>query len=208
MNSLFSVTAAASDLSLLTAAELRAAAGLVSGDTSKDAILTPLGLQVAAILARLCGIADDGVATPTLLSETCTEVFRIPTNREQIRLSRRPVTSITSVVEEGTTLSGTDYEVSKPTGLLYRLSGDRRICWPCGKVAVVYVAGLSAAKPDLKMAASKLTTALYTETARDPSLKRIRVDDIVEREYWVAPSDDPLLSEEIDDLLTPYKQVW
>lgn len=208
MNSLFSVTVPTSSPGLLTAAELRAAAGLAVGDTSQDTTLTALGLQVSATLARRCGVADDGVNVPTLLSETCSEVFRLPKKREQIRLARRPVSAITSVVEEGTTLTGTDYEVSKPTGLFSRIAGDRPICWPCGKITVVYVAGLASATPDLKLAASKLTTALFTETARDPSLKRERVDDISEREYWVSPSDDPLLTAEIDDLLTPYKQVW
>jgi hypothetical protein len=72
----------------------------------------------------------------------------------------------------------------------------------------VYIAGFDEAPDDLKLAASKLAAALYSETARDPNLKRVDIPDVEEREYWVGPSDDPLLSAEISDLLAPYRQVY
>nr|WMC97943.1 hypothetical protein RAR13_04300 [Aminobacter aminovorans] len=206
MNSIFSVTTPAADTSLLTIAELRAAAGV--SDSSQDAALTTLGARVSASIARACGVASDGVNPPTLLRETCSEIYRPTARRDKIVLSRRPVTSISSITEGDEALTSDAYELSKPSGILTRLSSDYPTCWPCGKIIVVYIAGFATVPDDLKLAASKLTTALYAETARDPSLKRERVDGVGEFEYWVAPSDDPLLSAEISDLIAPYRQIW
>ncbi len=208
MNSVLTITSPASSLSLLTTAELRAAAGLAAGDASQDPALATLGLRLSAAIARACGIASDGVNTPTLLRETCSEMFRSRQHATTLRLSRRPVTSITSVVENDEALDAAAYEVNPASGLFARLCDDRETCWPCGKITVVYVAGLGTVPEDLKLAASKLATALKTEAGRDPSTKRVIIPDVREVEYWVAPSDDPLLSAEISDLLAPYKQYW
>jgi hypothetical protein len=206
MYSTFTVTTPASELSLLTVEELRAAVGVT--DSSQDAALTALGLRLSASIAKQCGVASDGDHPTTLLSETCSEVFRPARHQQDLILARRPVSAITSVTENGTVLDAADYEIRGGSGLLTRLSGDRLSCFPCGKITVVYIAGFEAAPDDLKLAASKLAAALYSETARDPNLKRVDVVDVEEREYWVGPTDDPLLSTEIQDLLAPFKQVW
>ena len=206
MYSTFTVTTPASELSLLTVEELRAAVGV--NDSSQDAALTALGLRLSASIAKQCGVASDGVHPATLLSETCSEVFRPTRHRQDLILARRPVGEITSVSENGTVLDAADYEIRRGSGILTRLSGDSLSCFPCGKIAVVYEAGFETAPDDLKLAASKLASALYSETARDPNLKRIDIPDVEEREYWVGPSDDPLLSAEISDLLAPYRQVY
>ncbi len=200
----FSVTTPATDVSLLTIAELRAAAGVT--DSSRDAELTILGRRVSTSIARQCCIVDDGSYPPTLLRETCTEIFRW-TGSGPLPLSRRPVTSITSVTVDGTVIDATDYEVSGGSNL-YALSDDEITDWGSGKITVVYVAGYATAPDDLKLAASKLVTATNAETARDPSLKREDIPGVIEREYWVAPSDDPLISKEISDLLAPFVQRW
>lgn len=206
MISQFSVTTPASDLSLLTIEELRAACGVTG--TAEDAALTTLGLRLSAAIARACGVASDGVNPPTLLRETCTEVFRPKQGRETLVLSRRPVTSIASLAENGTALEPADYEIHAASGVVSRLCGDISARWPCGKISVVYVAGYQAAPDELKLAASKLATALYAETARDPNLKREEVPGVMTQEFWVGPATDPLLSQEISDLLAPFRQRW
>lgn len=206
MYSTFTVTTPAENLSLLTVGELRAAVGVT--DNSQDDALTALGARLSASIAKQCGVASDGVNPATLLSETCTEVFRPTRFQQDLVLSRRPVTSITSVTENGTALDAAGHEIRKGSGILTRLSGDQFSCFPCGKITVVYAAGYATAPDDLKLAASKLAAALYSETARDPNLKRVDVVDVEEREYWVGPKDDPLLSEEISDLLAPYRQIY
>lgn len=207
MYSTFTVTTPASNPSLLTVEELRAAVGVT--DSSQDAALTTLGLRLSASIAKQCGVASDGVHPSTLLSETCREVFRPARHQQDLILARRPVSAITSVDENGTVLDAADYEIRRGSGILTRLSGDRFSCFPCGKITVIYVAGVDIdAEDNLKLAASKLAAALYSETARDPNLKRIDIPDVMEKEFWVGPKDDPLLSQEISDLLSAYRQIY
>lgn len=194
----FSVTTPASDLSLLSVTELRAAVGATDG--SQDAALAIAGRRVSTAIARQCNIVDDGVNPPTLLQETCTEIFRWD-GCGPLSLSRRS-TSITSVTIDGDAVDAADYEANGR--YLYALSDDEVTDWASGKITVVYVAGFATAPDDLKLAASKLVTATSAESTRDPSLKRESVPGVMDVEYWVAPSGDPLLSREIQDLLSPY----
>lgn len=196
----FSVTTPATDLSLLTIAELRAAAGI--GDASRDAQLAIIGRGVSAAIARRCNVVSDGVNPPTLLRETCTEVFRW-TGCGPLPLARRPVVEITSVTVDGTAVDAADYEIDGGR-YLQRLSSDALSYWADGKITVIYVAGYQTAPDDLKLAATKLATATFAESGRDPSLKRVEIPGVSLHEYWVAPSADPLLSQEVTDLLSPY----
>lgn len=198
----FTVTIPAMELSLLTVAELRAAVGETS---ATDAELLTLGRGVSTALADQCKIVDDGVNPPSLLRETCTEVFRW-SGCGPIRLARRPVTSIVSVTVDGTAVDADDYEVSGGRNL-YRLSNDERTDWAAGKITVVYVAG-NLATYQLKMAATKLVTAINAEKARDPSLKREIIPGVREVEFWVGPSDDPLINQEVCDLIDSYVERW
>lgn len=204
MYSIFSVTNPADDTSLLTIVELRAAVGAT--DSSQDVKLLSIGRSVAATISRQCALASDGVNPPTLLQETCRDVFRSRQLAETLMLSRRPVTSITSVDIDGETLDADDYEVDPATGLLSRLNDDSQIDWPCGKIEVEYVAGYETPPDDLKLAASKLVTTFNAEQAKDPNLKRESVPGVMDLEYWVSPSSDPLLTNEISQLLAPYRQ--
>ena len=211
---MLTVTTAATDRTLLTLAEIQAAtATTAAADT---AALTTLNARVAAAIARECNIAAAGVTPPTLRLETLTEVFRLnqavwgqfPKRVEHILLSRGPVVSITSVVEDGVTLPTDEYEIDTATRRLYRMDGDdERTFWASAKITVVYTAGWTTVPDDLKLAAAKLARILWTEdgpNAREPGLKRHRVDGVGEREYWVAPNDEPLMSKEIAELLGPY----
>lgn len=194
----FSVTTPATSLSLLTTAELRAAVGATDG--SQDATLAITGRRVSTAIARQCNIVDDGINPPTLLSETCTEIFRWD-GCGPLSLARRP-TSVTSVTIDGDAVDAADYELNGRD--LYALSDDEISEWDSGKITVVYVAGFATAPDDIKLAAAKLVTATSAESTRDPSLKRVDIPGVIEEEYWVAPSGDPLLSREVSDLLSPY----
>lgn len=211
---MLTVTTAATDRSLLTLAEIQAATGTTAA--ADTAALTALNARVAASIARECNVAAAGVTPPTLRLETLTEVFRLnqsvwgrfPKRVEHILLSRGPVVSITSVVEDGTTLPADEYEIDTATRRLYRMDGDdERTFWASAKITVVYTAGWATVPDDMKLAAAKLARILWTEegpNAREPGLKRHSVDGVGEREYWVAPNDEPLMSKEIAELLGPY----
>jgi hypothetical protein len=206
MLSRFTVTSQTADVLLLSIDELRSAAGL--SDASEDVSLRALGEQVSVAIARACGIAGDGVNMPTVKRETCSEVFRLEKCLPRLTLARRPVASISSLHIGSDEQASTAYEFDVASGRVSRLSGDCEIDWPKGKITVAYVAGYETVPADLKLAASKAVALLYTETGRDSNLKRENIPGVIEREWWVSPSTDPLLSNEILELLAPYRQYW
>lgn len=200
MRSNFNVTAPASELSLLTISELRDATGVADG--SQDATLMRLGRRASAAIARHCCIVGDGVHPPTLLQETCEETFSSPRDC-LLRLARRPVTDIVSITVGGNPLDPSSYELNKATGNVSAESG-----WGSGKLAVSYVAGFATAPDDLKEAASRLVAAFRSETGQEAGLKRVEIPDVITKDYWVAPKDDPLMAAGISDLLAPYVERW
>lgn len=200
---MLTVTTEATDKTLLTLAELRAAVGLT--DNSKDPELTALGNRAAAAIARACRVAAGGVAVPTLRKETLSETQELRGASEYLVLARRPIVSITSVTENATALAAADYRLLAPQGMLQRRSGNYAYQWTPGvDVVVVYSAGWSTVPDDLKLAATKFVRILFAEARRDASLKRVKIEGVSEREYWVGPSDDPLVPQEVMDLLGPY----
>ena len=203
---MLSVTTAAGDPNLLSVEEMRAAVG-VTGSGS-DAALLILNGRVSRAIAAHCRVASAGIAVPTLRQETLTETFRTGMSREKVILSRRPIVSVTSIVEDGETLTSADYEIDASSGILTRLEDDEPACWSWSKIVVVYVAGWDTVPDDLKLAASKLASEIYTVGTRDPNLRKVEVHGVDTREFWIGPATDPLVSAEIDALLAPYMNVW
>lgn len=200
MRSIFTVTGPADETSLLSLAELRVAVG----DGVDDASLMALGRGVSLAISRACGVASDGINPPTLLSETCSQTFRLKRCVPRLRLARRPVTAIASATVDGETLDPAEYEVDPASALMERICGD----WPACTVVVAFTAGYQAAQGDLKIAATKLATAIQSDAGRDPNLKREDIPGLIEREYWVSEKDNPLMSQEIHDLIAPYVERW
>lgn len=60
-----------------------------------------------------------------------------------IQLASWPVSSVTTVTEDGTTLTSDDYYIDSEKGLLYRIQGDYDYRWELGRdnVEVTYIAG-------------------------------------------------------------------
>jgi hypothetical protein len=187
---MITVTAPASDLALLDPAELRAAVGAVDG--SLDAALAVVGRRAAARIMTECGIASDGVHPPTLLSEELEETLYLVSRREKLLLSRRFISEIASVVEDGVLLEPGEYQLHAEAGMLTRLRSDFPGCWRCSKVVVTYTAGFAADSipEDLKAAAASLVQANYFEGSRDPLVKS-ETNEIPgvlteRRDYWVG----------------------
>jgi len=202
----FTVTTAATDTALLTAAEARAAIG---GATASETQITALIARVSAAIVRECKVASSGATPPTLRLETITETFRLKSRQDNLVLARRPVIAITSVVEDDVTLEADEYEIDTSPGILYRLSEDVRIRWADCKIVVVFSSGWETVPDDLKLAAVKLAGILWSEGERvDPNLKKESIPGVIDREYWVAPSGDTLIPQEVLDLLGPYMNHW
>lgn len=214
MDSILSVTAPASDLSLLTLDELRAAIGLK--DNSKDADLRALGTRVFDRITQACRIAADGATPPTLRQETLTETFRFDllrrwdwrSRQREIVLSRRPITQVKSVEEAGTVLNpATDYETLAAAGMLRRLLNDEPAHWGSGKVIVQYTAGWETVPEGLKLAAERLARAYWFQQSRDPAVRQINIPGVIERQYWISAASDPDIPKEIMDMLGPYRNT-
>jgi hypothetical protein len=188
------------DYNLLTIEETRVAAGLSSSDSSQDALLNPLRAYISAAIAKACNVPAEQGVPPTLREEEVTETFRLKSRNTAIFLGRMPVIEITSVTEGTTVLSAADYEVEGQG--LYRITGDTSTCWACGEISVSYVAGWFLVPEDLRYAAIKFVQAESAQGSRDPQLKRIRIEGVSEREYWVDNSKQTaLVPPEVSDLL-------
>lgn len=200
--SLFEIITPNTDRTLLTQSEAHEAIG----DNSAD--VTNLILRVSAALTRACNVRASAATPPTLRSEPVRDTFRLKCWTDRLVLSRRPVTTMTSVVEDDTTLSPADYELDAASGVLHRLSGDVYARWLARKIVVSYTAGWVTVPDELKLAAMKLAGVFYSEGQRvDPSIKREITPDVREVEYWVSPSSDSALPQDVLDLIAPYRNI-
>lgn len=179
---LFEVITPATDLTLLTPEELRVAAGLASDDVSKDALLTIFEAQIAEEIATDCNVATASNCPPTLRSEAVQDTFRLGTYSTGLILSRRHVSTITSIVESGLTLVATDYVLEAEGGRLTRLFFEREWQWPGGfswvgtpgaysKIVVSYVAGFAIVPASLKAEAVVRLQLKLSENSRDPLVR-------------------------------------
>jgi len=198
---LLTVTTEATDLLLLTEAEVRQAIGVASG---QDANVLRLRKAVSAALTSRCNVWASGAVPATLRLETLSQQNRLEYPVEQIRLVRRPVIEVVSVTEDSVAVDAADYELDPGTGLLRRLCSDMPSWWASCKVVMAYRAGWATVPDNLRAAAMKFATVVWTEAGRDSGLKSIEIPDVITKEYWVGPSDDPLFSREIEELLADY----
>lgn len=201
------VTEEADDPTLLSIAELRAAVNVT--DTSQDAKLTTLGKRVSSSIAKACKVVPGSSEFPlTLRLETLTETIRAGCYLQELFLSRKPIVEVTSVTEGGSLLSASDYEIDVDAGKLTRVTGNDLGRWLPGKIVVVYSAGWDVVPDDLKLAAAKLAQILWVEGSRtDPSLRSESIPGVIDQSWWVGPAEDPLMSAEIEDLLSHYKRL-
>ena len=206
---MFAVIAPATDLTLLTIAELRAAA---VADNSQDATLLPLGRYVTSAITKACRVATDGATPPTLRLETVSDTFRSHSHGlgrhsyparhrgHKLELSRKPIVEMISVVENGITLDpATDYSINKSAGLLTRLRDDRESWWCDGTIVVTDRAGYATAPDDLKYAVIKFVQAITQQAGRDPLLRFKRIEGL--SEYRYDPTEDSIIPAEVMDLL-------
>lgn len=187
---IFSV-AATSDRSLLTVAEARAAIG----DDSVD--VTALIARVSAAIVAACNVPQAGATPATLRQETVTAIFRLKSRQNALIMPRRPIVSITSIVENDVTLTADDYEVDAAAGLIKRLSGDCEICWPCGKIAVVAPCGWATVPEALKRAAAKQLRNDWFEAQRVTGLRSMEIPGVISESYQDKDVDNPNVTNEV-----------
>ena len=204
---LIAITVPATDKTLLSIDEMRLAAGLDQGDQSKDTALRTLNAQLSRVITSTCRVRSDGVNEPTLRRETIAETYRLSECMAGLFLSRPLAPAIVSITEDGTAVDAADYELDAVCGIVRRLDNDEYDEWEAAKVIVTYQAGFSVVPSDLKLAMQKLVSSITASEGRDPSLKRLKVDGVSEHEWWVGPVSDPIIPQEVMDLLAPYRKI-
>lgn len=196
------VTSAASSYDLTVLATVKEELGIT--DSSSDDLLSRLITEQSAVAATYC--------RRVFAQETIVDSFRLPCfSCDPIILSRRPVASITSIVEDGTTLDAADYEFDATTGFVWRLDDDERISWPAVKAVVTFVAGyelLTTLPRDIERAVLALIKRTAFGRTRDPMAKAEEVAGIGRTEYWVGnvPGSNGMPAEAVA-LLDPHREV-
>lgn len=200
------VLTAADSYALTTLDVIRDELGVT--DNSKNAKLQRWLTSASAAIAQYCNrvfpvetIQDEFWAqrdpAPVLI------VGNIPV----LQLSRWPVISVTSVVENGVTLvEGTDFRVDKTNGQLIRLDLNvmpRR--WPAWPIAVIYQAGFATIPSDVEEAVIRMVKTRYNARS-DSALKQENIPGVIERSWWIATgSESGNMSPDITDILDNYR---
>ncbi|MDO9712452.1 hypothetical protein [Paracraurococcus lichenis] len=192
--------ASTDDLTIL--ATLKAELGVT--DAASDTYLADLITQVSGTCASFCGRPGWG-------RETVRQIERLAGWRDCIFLERDLVPSISSVTAADTALvADVDYELDG--SLLYRLSGDRRVAWSCGRVVIEYAAGyplLGGLPYDLERAALDLCKAWWSAKGRDPQVRSLKVLNEIETAYFDPDKVQSIggLPIDIAARLQPYRAV-
>lgn len=175
----------ATDLALLSAVELRVAAGLAEDDASQDTNLSMLGLEAAEWIAEICGIRTAGARPPTVLAEGLRETFPAGWRGSELVLARRFVDDVTVTENSMALADGTDFVVLDDRGVIQRLSSGYGLPWQVAPIIVEYTAGFSNGSPSNVPAAIKAVARDYVQrrygaTALAPDELRVRSETTVD----------------------------
>jgi len=157
--------------------------------------------QASDVCARYCG-RPEGFGRPTV-RQTERNV-----NLPCIILDRDIAPAITSVIEDGTTLAATDWELDG--SLLYRLSGDYRIQWRATVLQVTYAAGytlLTDLPQDIERACLIVLQAIHSSRGRDPHIRSESADGVGSVSYLDPRSVSDALPAQAITLLQPWRKM-
>lgn len=216
VDSILTVTVPATFRSLTNLDRVKMDLGIV--DSTNDDLFETLISEATAKCETYCN--------RVFATETLQQTFRLPIpdspysvfNAPPIQfleLGRYPVQSITSVIVDGATLTGVEYEVDLGTGFLYRLdAGDNRTPWRFRKCVVTFVAGYKLPDQigrnlpaDVESACLILVKHRWFGRQRDPLIKAQTIPQVIETQYWVGgiAGTDGDISPEVSGLLDPYR---
>jgi hypothetical protein len=197
------VSVAADTIDLTLLATVKTELGLET--TESDSYLSSAITQASRSIATYCN--------RTFARETLVDNFRLDDGdlvAEPLLLSRFPVASISSIVENETTLASDEYEFDADTGQVWRLNGDDdRSIWEPAKIVVPFVAGyllLDTLPEDIERACIMLVVQNFRAKGRDPTVKATDIPGVMRREYWVGSTGQTgAFPPEVESLLNPYR---
>lgn len=156
----------------------------------------------------------------TLGKATYQETFRTPASyvwcregRLRMMLTAFPVVSITSVTEDGNTLTANvDYDFTAD-GLVNRLSNNRVIAWTGATTVINYVAGWAlpldtspTVPSDIQRAANVLIRDWYQSRGRDSTVKAQEIAGLGSMQFGTGASGDTLPAP-VEALLHPWRSA-
>lgn len=189
--------------SILTVSAPAAARDLVALATVK----TDLGISVATWDTRLASQitrasqAIERHCNRVFAKQTYIETFRLDRPRPKVLLTQHPLISLTSIVEDGTTLATSEREFDAAHGVLYRLDGDgARLDWPdTVTIVATYVAGYlvptqsapgDALPADITAAAIEAVKDMHFAAERDSRVRSESWDDLGSTSYLDPRAED------------------
>lgn len=200
---------------LTTVANFKAALDLETS-AADDTEIASLVYRVSDLIARECGLVETaGGERPTFGNERLTATWW-QTGAYRGNLLhlpwRVPVSSITSIVEDGVTLTvSTDYILKSSTpGILVRMDDGIPTAWSSAQIVGVFNAGWTLptnVPPDVEAAAIEQMRAIWYGRDRDPNLRSESVPDVYTGTWSVGGGDtrgDAALLPQVIETMTPY----
>lgn len=171
--------------------------------------------QVQAMIPGMTELAANALidqASSLIASETrrvlhrqeVTETWR-DVSCAGLMLSRWPVASVVSVIEDGVTLAATDHEVDG--SFLHRLSGDRRTGWRAAKIQVRYQGGYDPIPADLQRACIDLCVNMNAAAGRDMTIRSVSIPDVENVSYRDEANGGGLIPEHVASIIALYRDV-
>jgi hypothetical protein len=208
---ILTVLNAASTYDLVDLATVKDEFGIT--DTSNDTKLQRWITQTSKRFAKVCGIVFP--------EENVSEVFRqggpwfgwpgATRVGSPLALKRRPVTDVSSITEDTSVLTTSDYEVDYGSGLIYRLTSNSRSHWRGSGITVVYTAGYYPIPEDVQGAVLAILAHKWAINGRDPLLRSFSIENVGSESYWVPLSngttvDLPPDLQSVADTIAAYRE--
>lgn len=193
---MLTVTTAAADPNLLSAAEIAEA---LAGTGLTATQMRTINARISQKIASACNVARAGTATRTLRAETLRESFNLRVARSPLFLSRKPLIEVLTVTEVASALEVGDWRVDD--NAIVRLSGSDDALWSTGETVIAYRAGWETVPEELKDAALKYIEIAQLTGGRDPLLKRKVTEGVSEYEWWVDPTKDSDIPADVMSIL-------
>jgi hypothetical protein len=180
---MFTVQTATTSTGLTTLAAVKAELQITGN--AEDAYLEEQILRVSAAITTYLNVATSNTGSRTLFKETLVETVRYPVKR--MVLSRYPVTSIASLVEDGTTVDPTLYEVDGAYGIVTRYDANSyKRDWCFRKCVITYDGGFATIPKDIEDACIGIIKGVRSARTRDPLVKSEDIPGVLSTTYWVG----------------------
>lgn len=197
-----SSAAASKDLTVKATVKTELGISASTHDTFLDTLIHQASAEIVSYIGR------------DVASETLVDRFRCIDAVDYLWLSRHPVSSISSVTEDGITVTSANYELDAASGKLWRLDDDGEpITWETDvPIIVTHVSGwalLGDLPHDLERCCIDLVKARYYARTRDPMLRSESVPDVYQVSYQIGGNAETMggIPADIAGRLDAYRQI-